>query len=364
MAEHSEVAHARVLVDAGRPEAALRRLSTLLASEPDRADALLLFASTQLHHGDAEEAIQAGYRLLSLEPRHVAALRVVARAHSKLGEHDEAKVTAQLAVEEAPQSANAHMTRVVVGIAAGDVGVEVKESATTAVALAPLSSSAHLTLGNYLRKAKLPDKARAAYREALRLDPQSITAQNNLALLGLDARRAVRTVPVFSQMLRGAPNYTLLQRNLVATILAAVRNLRLFLSLSTLLRALVGLFVFALSTGEGTDGPTIPTEVYFIISAAGACLALGLIVGYGVAFLRAGGPGTRAFVLNALHDRRGFRSVVVFLAVQSVVVVASAFIGPQIELYYVQFFLFFGIATLQHRAEKRWLASAQGATDR
>ncbi|ARC55525.1 Beta-barrel assembly-enhancing protease [Frondihabitans sp. 762G35] len=191
MPENTDLARARLLIDANRPVEALSLLSKVLAMEPDDVDALRLFAATHLRDGDSSEALRAAYRLLAVNPDDVSALQLAAKAHSAIDDHDEAIVAADLALERAPQNPDAHITRVVVGLAAGDTGPRVSKSATMAVTLAPFSPSTHITLGNFLWRDGRPDEARAAYGEALRIDPQSIVARTNLASLDLGRRRAV-----------------------------------------------------------------------------------------------------------------------------------------------------------------------------
>lgn len=64
------------------------------------------------------------------------------------------------------------------------------EAARQAVRLGPMQDEAHRVLGSALLQAKRTDEAEREFREALRLDPQSYSAQNELARLHL-ARRNI-----------------------------------------------------------------------------------------------------------------------------------------------------------------------------
>ncbi|MCU1526450.1 MAG: hypothetical protein JWP75_213 [Frondihabitans sp.] len=352
MAEHIDVARARAFVEAGRPQEGLRILRGVLASEPDRSDALLLFASTHLDHGDPGEALTAAQRALSIGSSTGRALQMLARAHSKMGHHHQAQAAATQSIAVDPNNSNSHITRVVIGLATGDIGPEVKSAANQAVALAPQVSNSYVVLGDYFRQAEDVSRSRAAYLEALRLDPQSVTARNNLGILDISKTqmRAVRTVNTFVRLLAQAPDNPLYRRNLIATILAACRHVRLFFVLLSWTRLVVSV-VLVISFGTGEQ---LPRAALGPVSIIGSLVTLVAVGSYGGAFLVAGGPATRTFLKTALHDNSGLRPVSRAMGLEVLAVVASAFIGSWIFLDVVFFVAIYVLIRFQFRAEKRW----------
>ncbi|MFI8521610.1 tetratricopeptide repeat protein [Streptomyces sp. NPDC085481] len=178
---------ADALFDLGRYEQAAALAAEHLGRDPDDATALVLLARCRHRLGDEQQALAAVEQALRVEPESVSAWLLHTHVLLALKEYEQAEGSARRAVEIDPQYWGSHYT---LGIVLDrSVRVERKraayEAARTAVALAPEESDAHFLVGLTAHRTGNHRVARQAYETALRLNPDSSEAHNNLSLLHL-----------------------------------------------------------------------------------------------------------------------------------------------------------------------------------
>ncbi|MFE2144371.1 tetratricopeptide repeat protein [Streptomyces sp. NPDC059456] len=183
---------ADVLCDLGRHEQAAALAAQHLAEHPDDATALVLLARCRHRLGDEQQALTTVEHALRVEPESVSARLLHTHVLLALKEYERAEGSARRAVELAPQYWGSHYTlgtvldREVRGRAVRKKRRRAAyESARAAVALAPEESDAHFLVGLTAQRTGNHRVARQAYETALRLDPDSSGAHNNLSLLHL-----------------------------------------------------------------------------------------------------------------------------------------------------------------------------------
>ncbi|MET9958319.1 tetratricopeptide repeat protein [Streptomyces sp. NPDC006326] len=181
---------ADVLFDLGRYEQAAALAAQHLAGHPDDATALVRLAHCRHRLGDEQQALTAVEHALRVAPESVSAWLIHTHVLLALKEYKQAEGSARRAVELAPQHWGSHYTLGAVLYRA----VRAKrrraayESARTAAALAPEESDAHLLVGLTAFRTGNHRVAQQAYETALRLNPDSSEAHNNLSLLHLRRR--------------------------------------------------------------------------------------------------------------------------------------------------------------------------------
>ncbi|MFJ5551668.1 tetratricopeptide repeat protein [Streptomyces sp. NPDC093225] len=181
---------ADALFDLGRYERAAALAARHLADAPDDGAALVLLARCRHRLGDDRQALTTVERALRVEPDSVSAWLTHAQVLLALKEYERAEGSARRAVELAPQYWGSHyiLGTVLDRTGRGKRRRAAYESACTAAALAPEESDAHFLVGltaHHMRRYRV---AQQAYEAALRLDPDSSQAHNNLSLLHLRRR--------------------------------------------------------------------------------------------------------------------------------------------------------------------------------
>ncbi|WP_418956987.1 tetratricopeptide repeat protein [Streptomyces tritici] len=193
---------ADALYDAGRYEAAAALAAQHLAGDPGDANALVLLARCRHRLGQDGEALATVDEALRADPHSLTALLVRTDVLLALQAYADAELTARRAVELAPQHWGSHyalgaaLDRAVDAAARRPVDwsgtahrkAEAYEAARRAVALAPEEDAAHFLVG--ITAQRLGDHATAqrAYETALRLNPESSEAHNNLSLIHMRRR--------------------------------------------------------------------------------------------------------------------------------------------------------------------------------
>lgn len=186
---------AEALFDLGRHEQAAALAARHLAGDPDDATALVLLARCRHHLGDEQQALTLLERALHAAPESVDAWLAHTHVLLALKEYEQAEGSARRAVELAPHHWGSHYTLgIVLDRAVRNRVLDRKrrraanESARTAAALAPEESDAHLLVGYTAHRSGNHRVAQQAYETALRLNPGSSEAHNNLSLLLLRRR--------------------------------------------------------------------------------------------------------------------------------------------------------------------------------
>ncbi|WP_406860844.1 tetratricopeptide repeat protein [Streptomyces sp. HUAS MG47] len=193
---------ADALYDAGRYEGAAALAAQHLATEPDDAAALVLLARCRHRLGKDADALATVDEALRAAPDSLTALMVRTDVLLALEAYPEAELTARRAVELAPQHWGSHyalgaaLDRTVAAAARRPVDwsgarnrrAEAYEAARRAVALAPEEDAAHFLVGITAQRLGDHRTAQRAYETALRLNPESSEAHNNLSLIHMRRR--------------------------------------------------------------------------------------------------------------------------------------------------------------------------------
>lgn len=204
------------LVEAARWDSALPAIGAALASYPDDPRLLGLLVRTLRALQRHQEAIDASQRLLSVAPNEPYSYRLVTLVMLDAGWVDEAVGLAARAVQLDPGNAANHLALSRAWASSRRPGAVRAQlaSAQQAVMLSPSSPDAHVQIGAALAADNDLDAARAAYLEALRLDPQNSAALNNLAVLDLRAGLTSSASRYIAAALAVAPQGTIARRNL------------------------------------------------------------------------------------------------------------------------------------------------------
>jgi tetratricopeptide (TPR) repeat protein len=176
------------LLDLRRPQAAEELLRAHLAEEPEDAAALLLLCQALRGQGRDREAEDAARAAVRLEPESHQAHLTLCDVLVTREDAEGAMAAAQEALRLGPQQWSSHYAHARALLAGRRPRVrDALDVALHTVGMAPHSASAHNLVGICFDALNQPDQARRAFEEALRLDPQHVNAQANLA--GLDAEQ-------------------------------------------------------------------------------------------------------------------------------------------------------------------------------
>lgn len=229
------------LLQAHHAREAEQLVREVLQSHPDSADALSLLAQALLDQGRAGAAVVAARSGLALAPHDFGLRRILVHGLCRLRRADEAREIASSLVEDTPYAWSAHYT---LGLAwLGQPYPRARlalASAERARELAPGSPDPLVLIG--MCQSRLGDTRaeRAAYGDALELDPGHAFALNNLAATDINRGRLRRGGRSLTSALYAAPQSQIAQRNF--GILVARITVWFFLV------ALIGLFaVFLLA---------------------------------------------------------------------------------------------------------------------
>ncbi len=200
---------AEALAAPGDLEAALARYQEGLRLTPRHARGRSGYGETLARAGRHEEAIGQYLRALRSGGRREAARTHALLAHSLDARGDLAGALDhyQRALELEPDYAEVHASRGAALLRAGRVA-EAAQALERALALGADSAELRMALAEAARALDRPAAAVAHYREALRLDPGSVAAANNLGwLLATDPRPEVRdpdaALQIASELARG-----------------------------------------------------------------------------------------------------------------------------------------------------------------
>jgi tetratricopeptide (TPR) repeat protein len=210
---------AQALMLAGQTREAIAVANSAAALVPPSDWPLRILSEAHLRDGRPKEACEAALAAQHIDPKSVLVLEAVADAQLSSGHAREARETATLVIDLAPNSANGYDIR---GRAAlklkkyGDAEHDFRE----ALHLQPANWVYNNNLGVALRGQKRDKAAVDAFEKALKANPRSGVARNNL-VAATSAYVAAGSILVLLLVIRVLP--TLLQRwNLPARIIAAL----------------------------------------------------------------------------------------------------------------------------------------------
>ncbi|MFE4831999.1 tetratricopeptide repeat protein [Streptomyces sp. NPDC056672] len=181
---------ADALHEMGRYEQAAATVSAHLAGRPDDARAWVLLARCAHALGDRAEALRAVDEALRADPYRLSAWIVRAELLTGARRYTEAEAAARESIRLAPHFWGAYQALAWVLDRSGDRSrrQEAYAVARQAAELAPEHDSAHFLVGVTAHRLRDFQTAELAYRTALRLNPQSSEAHNNLAMLSMGHR--------------------------------------------------------------------------------------------------------------------------------------------------------------------------------
>ncbi|MBV9124889.1 MAG: tetratricopeptide repeat protein [Planctomycetes bacterium] len=191
----------------------------MLSLEPLNAEAVYLLGLLALDAGQPARALLHFHHATLLRPAQAGYHHALGAAYQALGRPIEAKTSFQEAIRLAPGLAAAHQALGGALLDEGDV-----EAATAcfrqALAFQPNYEKAHLNLGRALHARGDLEGAARCYREAVRLKPDYAIAHNNLGAVYQSQNRPAEAESHFREALRLQPTYPEAHFNLGITLQA------------------------------------------------------------------------------------------------------------------------------------------------
>jgi tetratricopeptide (TPR) repeat protein len=168
------------LHNSGRFSEAAALCQSILATDSDNAEALLILGSAASELGETKVARECLARSVALRPDDARAWLVLATHWLRSGDNASALQACQTALAAAPRFAAAHVTLGSIRAAARDY-TAAEAAFRRALALAPTLVDAQVNLGSALFCQGRLEEAEAMQRRALSLQPNHIHALKNLA---------------------------------------------------------------------------------------------------------------------------------------------------------------------------------------
>jgi cytochrome c-type biogenesis protein CcmH/NrfG len=193
---------------------------TPVTTEHAHTSARYVAGLTQLGSGQVEASIETFRCVLAREPSHAGARRNLIRALIAVGDHAAVIVETDLALREAPESAELHFLD---GTALNALSRprEARAALTASIALNPKFAPAWLNLGNALMDLDDLSAAEVHCRQALTLDPTMIEARVSLGFIVTALGRVAEAIGVLEGAVRTHPDNVHAHWNLAAATLLA-----------------------------------------------------------------------------------------------------------------------------------------------
>jgi tetratricopeptide (TPR) repeat protein len=173
---------ANVLIEEGRPDAALPHLETALRFQPAQPGTLTTLAQIHRDRGDLERAIELSEQALEMSPKFAAAYNNLGRIYRKRGEDQTAFEMYERAIEYAPRFDAAHVNRAQLLLAGGHED-EAIDAFREAARVNPFNYIALANLGVREFKDGALRKAAALFGRAIRVREDYALAHKYLGLL-------------------------------------------------------------------------------------------------------------------------------------------------------------------------------------
>lgn len=199
------VARAQLLLDAGRPQAALQLVTKqgqLLGTDPA---ALAVAAAAAFAMEDFRRCVELCRSALVIDPARAGTTRLASMALSRLGDHDAAATTADEALRLRPDDWHNLVQRALVDVRGKRVTSATQDFVDEALRIAPNEPLVHATAGTVAMELGEDSPAQASFAESLRLDPQSIMARTNRGVAALRASHLATALGEFSAVARLDP---------------------------------------------------------------------------------------------------------------------------------------------------------------
>ncbi|HEV2345459.1 MAG TPA: tetratricopeptide repeat protein [Actinocrinis sp.] len=213
----ADLARAQRLLALKRTGEALAIVTVVLSSQPDDPAALRLAARCQSALGSNAEALRTAKAAVAADPHSEHGYRILAEVLRRTKSHKAAAEAAAEAVRLAPEEWRAHLTQAQCLLRV-DPNAALK-AAERACELAPQSADTHYVRGAILRTLRKKEEARAAYRQALAINPQHAQAHGALAILDQSRWGWGGSLRGFRRALSIDPQQRTLRLNLESVIL-------------------------------------------------------------------------------------------------------------------------------------------------
>ena len=211
------------LLELGRTDEAIARLSAAVASDPEDAEAQCSLALALAQAGRSREALETATVAAALAPESDWPQRLRAIALLQLGRAKEALVPAEDAVRLEPELAECHEVHADALVANKQYDAAI-EAAGRAVNLNPEDPGPWETIGSAHLEKKQWFLAVNAYRAALERDPENAMAHNNLGIAYLRNDEPDAARECFERAVRIDPSRQLFRDNLALTSRAHVNG--------------------------------------------------------------------------------------------------------------------------------------------
>lgn len=211
----------RALVAANRFREAIELLRPAAALNPQDADLLCTLAQALMLAGHSDEAIAVAGSAAALVPPTDWPLRILAEAHLREGRGKEALEAAQAAQQINPNSVLVLEALADSQLATGHAR-EARETATLVIDLAPTSANGYDIRGRAFLKMKKYVDAEHDFQDALHLQPGNWVYNNNLGLALRGQRRDKAAVEAFEKAVKANPRSGVARNNLVGATSAYV----------------------------------------------------------------------------------------------------------------------------------------------
>jgi len=211
---------AQFLMDVGRWREALHELRQHLSAYPDSYDGYCQSAICHLQLKEFQRAFDLTKKAIELAPEGEWAYRVQSIVFSENGESKRALEAARLAAERAPYFPPSFSCLFWAQANSGYYD-EAEETLKLLLELAPDSAETHEAAGYLALQRKDNTSAEKHYVEALKIDPESVNAMNNLGVVYLNLAQSgkghhfqKRSVEMFERAVRQQPTFKLGQENI------------------------------------------------------------------------------------------------------------------------------------------------------
>lgn len=178
----AEIAQAQEFEQAGDRNEAEEIYRRILTADPDHVEACRLMGGIASYHEEYEDAKVFLQRALKLAPDYLRAMVDLANVHRQLEEFEPAFALAQQLVALAPDNSEAYMVYASVAGVAGH-HVEAIEAYENALAINPGKAAALCGMAHHLKTIGRHDEAVARYRQSIAIRPDFCEAYWSLANL-------------------------------------------------------------------------------------------------------------------------------------------------------------------------------------
>ncbi|HYP45394.1 MAG TPA: tetratricopeptide repeat protein [Propionibacteriaceae bacterium] len=238
-AAEDSLARIEMLIAIGRYQDALAQLALVIRDHPDHCYALCLRAQAQLQLDRPELARLAAEAAMRSDPTAEWPVRLLSIAVRELGDPTRAVELATVSVRMEP---DLWEPRAVLAIALSESGTSSKNAgsrqrarrvAHSAVRIAPDEPQPYFVVGLVADRMGRYSDAEAAYRQALRLDPQHAAARNNLSVILSRRRDYIGAARGFTEAAAGDSRLVIARRNVDYVVIRLVMRAQLVVLAAT-----------------------------------------------------------------------------------------------------------------------------------